>query len=61
MNISLADDSVVGPQLDITAPEHGVEVKYDGSVLWVNVDGVCRLRVCRMLTPITFEITGTGE
>jgi hypothetical protein len=63
--ISLADDPLVGPQLDITAPDHGVEVKYDGRVLWVNVDGVCRLRVCRMPNPVTFdeELKGgeTGE
>jgi len=35
--------------LDITAPEQvQVLVNVDGSVLWVNIDGVCRLRVCRM-------------
>lgn len=36
--------------LDITAPKAGVEVlvRDDGSVLWVNVDGICRLRICRI-------------
>lgn len=24
-----------------------VVIKQNGTVLWVNVDGVCRLRVCR--------------
>ena len=32
--------------IDITAPEF-VEMKTDGKVVWVNVDGVCVLRVCR--------------
>lgn len=38
-----------GQLLDITAPVHGVEVSVspDGTKLWVNVDGVCVLRVCR--------------
>lgn len=46
--IMLTDNSLFGPSLDITQPEHGVEVRIrsDGKVLWVNVDGVCRLRVC---------------
>lgn len=36
--------------LDITAPEHGVEVSWSENekVLWVNVDGKCVLRVCRI-------------
>lgn len=36
--------------LDITAPAHGVEVqiRLDGKVLWVNVDGVLRLRICQI-------------
>ena len=34
---------------DITAPEHvEVRIRGDGKVLWVNVDGVCALRVCNM-------------
>jgi hypothetical protein len=40
-------DSIDGPMLDITSPVHGVEVdmKQDGNTIWVNVDGVCRLRI----------------
>jgi hypothetical protein len=36
--------------LDITAPDHPVEVQIreDETVLWVNVDGLCVLRICRM-------------
>lgn len=38
------------PQVDITAPEGGVQisVRPDGKVIWVNVDGVCVLRVCEV-------------
>lgn len=35
--------------VDITAPD-GVElvVRQDGKVIWVNVDGICVLRICRI-------------
>lgn len=35
---------------DIIAPVHGVDVSFseDRRVLWINVDGVCVLRVCRI-------------
>lgn len=35
--------------LDITQPMAGVEllVDKDRGVVWVNIDGVCALRVCR--------------
>lgn len=37
--------------LDITgATIVEVKVRDDGKVLWVNIDGVCRLRVCRIET-----------
>ncbi len=40
----------VTQMLDITAPKDGVEVEInsDGKTLWVNVDGICRLRVCQI-------------
>lgn len=36
--------------LDITAPQHEVEVQisHDGKTVWLNVDGVCAARVCRI-------------
>jgi hypothetical protein len=34
--------------IDITGPEHEVEVKYSNGVLWVNVDGICKLRICQI-------------
>lgn len=42
------------PMLDITGAETvQIQVRKDRKVVWVNVDGVCRLRICR--------ITGTVE
>jgi hypothetical protein len=37
-----------GPQMiDITAPSLAeIQIRSDGAVLWINVDGVCRLRIC---------------
>jgi hypothetical protein len=36
--------------LDVTAPQAGVEVQVssDGKVLWVHVDGLTVLRICRI-------------
>ena len=35
--------------LDITAPNHvEIEIKDDGKVVWINVDGICRCRLCRI-------------
>lgn len=35
--------------VDITEPAEGVEIAIDWSrrVIWVNVDGVCALRICK--------------
>lgn len=36
-------------QLDITHPQVvEVRIREDGTVLWVNVDGICRLRICQI-------------
>lgn len=37
-------------QIDITKPDAGVEIsiKDDGTVIWINVDGICVLRVCQI-------------
>ena len=42
-------DQVIKGHLDITAAET-VEVVYDkrANVLWVNINGVCALRACRI-------------
>lgn len=47
-HISLSDDHLVGLQMDITAPTKGVEVLVHTSVIHINVDGICRLRICRI-------------
>jgi hypothetical protein len=41
----------IGPMFDVTKPklvEISVAEKSNGLVVWVNIDGVCRLRVCRL-------------
>jgi hypothetical protein len=42
--------SVSEQMVDITRPTQEVEIMYSGGVLWVNVDGVCRLR-CTQIRP----------
>jgi hypothetical protein len=35
--------------IDITAPETvQVQINLHGNTLWVNVDGICRFRACRI-------------
>ena len=32
---------------DITNPDHvEIQIRHDGRVVWVNVNGICRLRCC---------------
>jgi hypothetical protein len=40
------------PELvDISSPKDvEVQVREDGKVMWINVDGVCRLRCCNIQT-----------
>lgn len=35
---------------DITQPKYGVqvEIRNDKQVLWINVDGICVLRICQI-------------
>lgn len=43
-------EQLMDAMMDIAEPKHGVQVdtNEDRSVLWVNVDGVCVLRICRI-------------
>lgn len=43
--------------LDIAEPQTDVEVEIraDGKVLWVNVEGKCVLRICRIESDITIK------
>jgi hypothetical protein len=35
--------------IDITAPSDvEVKIRGDGKVVWVNIDGICKLRACRI-------------
>lgn len=39
----------LGEMMDITAPKGvQVQIREDGKVLWVNVDGMCVLRCCQI-------------
>ena len=58
--------------LDLSNPSEQVEIRIraDGQVIWVNVDGICRLRICqigegiislvddRNITPLPFNTYG---
>ena len=42
-------DKLLEKQIDISGAEVAeVSIKEDGKVLWINVDGVCVCRVCRI-------------
>ena len=45
--MSLDAKQLLALQVDIDSPIHGVEAvsNADGTTLWVNVDGVCLLRI----------------
>jgi hypothetical protein len=39
--------------VDVTAPQVvEISIRYDGKVVWVNVDGICRFRSCQIGTLI---------
>lgn len=48
----MKDGSVSGEKLpemiDISGKEVEIEIRQDGKVLWVNVDGICRLRASQI-------------
>ena len=44
--------------LDVTGPTTGeveVSIREDGRVLWVNVGGVCLLRICRIVGEVQID------
>ena len=56
--ISAQNDDLIGPQIDVVHPQ-AVEVKYNGTTLWVNVDGICRLRIGRApASKVTWDVPG---
>lgn len=44
-------------QLDITEPEEvDIVIRDDGKVLWVNINGICRLRLCKIKTIKLYDL-----
>ena len=60
MDNSEAMKSWDGHMLDITAPKRGVEVEVDDKrgVLYVHVDGMTVLRICRMPSAVSVVLNG---
>jgi len=56
----MAREINVSPQMiDAVEPEQEVEVMYSFGNLWVNIDGICRLRVTRIKPELmTWNIDG---
>lgn len=51
-----------GQMVDIAAPVNvEVEVRGDQKVLWVNVDGVTRLRICRIQAELVVKCQTDGR
>jgi hypothetical protein len=46
----MAEDVYAGiPMVDVTAPEVvEIRIRWDGQVVWVNVDDICRFRACQV-------------
>ena len=42
-----------GTLLDITEPDYvEIQIDWEGKTIWVHVDGITRLRACRIRNPI---------
>ena len=42
--------------LDITSPETvEIQIRNDATTIWINVDGICRLRACRIKNLILID------
>jgi len=42
-------EQLIEAQTDITEPQSvEIQIRDDGKVIWVNVDGICVLRACRI-------------
>lgn len=52
-------DKEIGHQLDITAPQAvEIVVSFDDKTIWINIDGICKLRVCQIEH---LELIGVGR
>lgn len=53
-----SQEALLNAHLDITQPDAPVELRVDDrGVVWVNVGGVCVLRICRN-TDVTVNVNG---
>jgi hypothetical protein len=44
---------LIDKHIDVTGATHvEFQIRYDGAVIWLNVDGVCLVRICRIEKPI---------
>ena len=42
-------NTLLGAQLDITGADNvEIQIRRDSNVIWVNVQGVCALRICQI-------------
>lgn len=45
-----------GNFLDITEPDEiEIIISYNGKVVWINQDGICVLRVCRIKSLVVYD------
>lgn len=43
-------EQLIEAQTDITEPQNvEIQIRNDGKVIWVNVDGICVLRICSQI------------
>jgi len=52
MAISLQNptpNQLIENQIDVTGAKHvQIQTRFDGKVIWINVDGICLLRICQI-------------
>ncbi len=45
-----------GTLVDINKPEYvEIEIRHDGTVIWIHVDGITRFRACRIKHPVVIN------
>lgn len=45
LQVMLLDSPHTGPMMEVFNPAHGVQIQVSDKRAWVNVDGICRMRV----------------
>ncbi len=55
-------DPIKEEMKDITGAESvQVQIRSDGKVIWVNVDGACVLRICRIRQGVELQDDRSGQ